>query len=136
MLHNWKPIPDCKTQYHQLTLYKFILTSPTDTHTRPRDTTPNEVSNNQTIHIQHQALSKGRQMATILKGNIDQKQKSQYSWLVKTIKKINGRPIKEIRLTVLSFNQTQAAALHNSNIFAAFDGNLGKAIKSSKVSPI
>ena len=54
----------------------------------------------------------------------------------KKIKKLVGRPIKELRILLLSFNKTQSAALHNNNIMASFDGHLNEEIKYPKGSPL
>ena len=71
-----------------------------------------------------------------LKGNLNQKHKSYASCLVTTIKNLNRRPVKELRIPVFSFSRTQESAQYKSNILAAFDGNLDKAIKTQNGSPL
>ena len=73
-------------------------------------------------------LYKRRQMETIIKGKLDQKQNSHASWLVTTIKIIIRKPVKYLRLAVFSFKLTQETLFQNIDIFAAFDGNLSKAM--------
>ena len=72
-------------------------------------------------------------MAEIIKDKLDQKQKSYTSWLVKTIKNIIKRPVKEISLPVFLFRTTQEAELHKINILFLLYGNLVKAMKSQKL---
>ena len=95
-------------------------------------TTPIEASNNNSMYIQLQALDKGRQMETVLKGKLDQKQNFQASWLVTTIKKIIRKPVKELGLPVFSFKRTQETVFHDRNILAAFYGNLGATMDVQK----
>ena len=45
-------------------------------------------------------------------------------------------PVKELSLSVFYCNQTQDAALQNSNILVALDKNLGEAIKYQKRIPL
>ena len=75
-------------------------------------------------------------MAKILKVKLDKKQKSHDSWLVTTIKKLIYRPVKDHKLPIFSSRQTQETDLHNRNILAAFNGNLGETIKYQNGSPI
>ena len=81
-------------KYHQLTPDQIIFPSPTDNHKSTRYTIPNKGANSQTIYNQHQDLYKVRKMTIIIKGKIDQKQKSQASWLVTKIKNPIGKEIK------------------------------------------
>ena len=46
--------------------------------------------------------------------------------------KLTRRTIKELMLQLLSLQGTQALALHDSKIFAIFNGTLVKAIKFQK----
>ena len=73
-------------------------------------------------------------MIEILKGKIDKN--SHASWLLTTIKNLTKRSVKDLRIPVFSFRLTQESALHNRNILAAFDGNLGKATKDQKGTPL
>ena len=106
-----------------------MLNSPTYIHTRPRDNTPNKAKKSETIDRQRQDIYKGKQMATVIKVNLDQKQKSHASWLVTKIKNLIGSPIKDLRLPVFPFKWTQKEALYNRNILATIDGNLGETIE-------
>ena len=49
---------------------------------------PSDTKYKKTIDNQHQTLDKFRQISAILKGNLEQKQKSHASWLVTTMKNI------------------------------------------------
>ena len=66
-------------------------------------TTPIEISNKNITARNFQVLDKGRQMAKILKGKLYITQIFHASWLVKTIKNIIGKPVKELRIPVFSF---------------------------------
>ena len=88
-------------------------------------TTPIEALNNKIAESQRQALDKGRQMATILKGKIDGKKKSHALWIVTTIKNIIRKPVKEIVIPVFTFKQTQEAVFQNSNLLSDFGINIG-----------
>ena len=66
-------------------------------------TTPIEVSNKNITARKFQALDKERKMAKIIKGKLDITQTFHPSWLVKTIKNIIGKPVKELRIPVFSF---------------------------------
>ena len=114
---------------------KISLTYPADTHTRPMGNTPIDASNKNITDSQRQALDKGRQMETIRKGNLDQKN-SCPSWLVTTIKKITRKPVKELVIPVLTFNRTHEAVFQNSSLLADFDGKLDVEMESQKESPL
>ena len=113
-LGKYPRVQDTNSSYN--TVSKLTLTYPTDKNTSPRATIPGEATNNKIIDIQHHSLDKVRQMATILKGKIDQEQNYHGSWIFTTIKNITQKPVKELRLPVFSFERTKEAALHNSNI--------------------
>ena len=90
--------------------------------------TPIDAENRNIMEIQRQDIYQGRQMAKILKGKLDQTQKSNATWLVKTIKRLIIKPYKAFRLSVFSFKQIQEATRQNNQIVATFNGNLGAAM--------
>ena len=86
---------------------------------------PNETTNKKIINSQFQSQNKGKEMPAILKGKIDQKQKSHASWIVMKIKNLMEKTVEDIRLLVIYFKGAQEAALQNSNIWYELYGNLG-----------
>ena len=129
--------PEQKSQSNNLTPYKNVHLLILHTHTQGTGSPPpNEATNNKTTDSQNKALDKGRQMAAILKGKLDQKKKYHSLWLVTAIKNRIKIPVKDIRLPVLSFGLTQEVALYNSNTLATFHGNLGKATKAQNRTPL
>ena len=52
------------------------------------------------------------------------------------IKRLIIKPVNILRKPVFSFKRTQEVAQNNSQILAAFNGNLGVAIRFQKESPL
>ena len=75
-------------------------------------------------------------MAKTQKGKMDHQQKSHTSCLVATIKQLISTKSKEFIPPVFSLRWIHKAASHNSNILAAFNGNLGEALEAYKGSPL
>ena len=75
-------------------------------------------------------------MPKTLKIKLDHQQKSNTSWLVTTIKQLVRKISKELRTVLLSLKRTQEAAVHNSNIMAAFNVNLDEALKAQQLIPL
>ena len=55
-------------------------------------------------------------------------------WLVTTIKAILKTPIQKFEKTIFSFRRTHKAAVRNSKILAAFNGDLGAEIAAHNTS--
>ena len=72
----------------------------------------------------------------MIRGNLDNNKKSHTSCQVDPIKNLIIRPFNDISIPVLSFRLTQEAVLDKINILATFGGNLVKAMKYQKGSPI
>ena len=75
-------------------------------------------------------------MAKIIKGKLDQTHNTNVTWLVTAIKRLIIKPVKKIGPPVFSFKQTQESSQNNSQILAAFNGNLGAVIYSQKGIPL
>ena len=75
-------------------------------------------------------------MKKILKGNLDRTKNSNATWVGTTIKRLIIEPVKRFGLPVLYCKWTQGTARHNSQILAAFNGNLGAAMESQMGSPL
>ena len=67
-------------------------------------------------------------LAYILKGNLNRKQKTNTSCLVKKSKEILKTPIQKSDKPILLFNITNEEADGNKKMLAAFNGNLHEAI--------
>ena len=57
-------------------------------------------------------------------------------WLVTKIKNIIVKSVKELRLPLFYAKRSQESACHDSNILAAFDGNLVAVMGSQKGIPL
>ena len=100
------------------------------------DTTLIKAEKTNITDSQRQQLEKWRQMTKILKGKIDQTQKSNATGLVKTIKRLIVKPVNKLRPPFFSFNTTHEAAFQNIQIWAALNGNLGVTIEAQNGSPL
>ena len=76
------------------------------------------------------------QMAKFIKCKLYLTQKSNTTWLVTTIKRLIIKPVKKLGKPVFYLKRTHEAAQKNSQILAAFKGNLGSAIEAQKVIPL
>ena len=112
------------------------LISLTDTYQNPGDTNTIEAENRNITDSQRQDLDKGIKMEKTIKGKLYQKQNSNATWIVTTFKRLIIKPVKKLGKQVLPFKGTQEAAQKNSQILAAFNGNLGSGIEAQMGSPI
>ena len=66
-------------------------------------------------------------MKKIIKSKLD-KNNSNATWLVTTVKRLIIKPVKKLVKTVFSFKRTHKSTQTNSQILAALNENLGAAI--------
>ena len=105
------------------------------THTRtenPSKTIHVNQPNIYDINIQRQELNKGMHIENTLKGKLNSQQKTNASWLVTTINTVLKTPIQKSEKTILSFRRTHEAAVRNSKILAAFNGDPGAEILAQR----
>ena len=75
-------------------------------------------------------------IANTLKGKLNSQQSTNASWLVTMIKSTLKIPIQKFGKLIFSFKRTHEAAVRNSKILAAFNGDLGAAIAAHKDIPV
>ena len=78
----------------------------------------------------------GKKIEKILKGKIDETQKSNDTWIVTKIKRLFIKSDKKLGPPLLYLKCTQEASNQNRQTLSAFNGNLGVEIKSQKGIPL
>ena len=95
-------------------------------HTPTENPSTNINGNQQNIYymnIKHQELNKGTVIENTLKCKPNSQQKTNKSWLVKTVKAILKTTIKKLDKLIFSFNRTNKASVRNIKILAALNGD-------------
>ena len=99
-------------------------------------TIPGNKPNIYDINIQLQELNKGVHIENTLKFRLNSQQNTKASELVTRIKAILKTPIQKFEKPAFLFRRTHEAAINNSKILVAFNGDFGSGIRAQKDSPV
>ena len=88
------------------------------------------------INTHRKELDKGMLTANTLKGNLNNQQWTNASWIVTTIKATLKTPIKKLEKLIFLFRITHEPEFRNRKILASFNGDLYASIEAHKDSPV